>query len=72
MSKLGVFTGTELKQLKPKHRATLRKHILRHLRTSPEIHKIIVDEVGKGHRKLRQHARTRLHSTFRRLKSQSK
>ena len=40
-SPVGVFTEDEVKHLTRKQRAALKKEVLKHLRTAPEIHKII-------------------------------
>jgi len=38
---VGVFTDGEVKKLHAKHKAQLKKHILRHIQTSAEIRRII-------------------------------
>jgi hypothetical protein len=40
-SAVGVHTPKEVKALTPRERALLKQHVLHHLQTSEEIHKII-------------------------------
>ena len=58
-----IYTAAELKALNRKRRATLTKHGLRLVRTSPEIRNMI-----KKDPKIRRKLKTLLRSTYSRLK----
>jgi hypothetical protein len=60
---VGVFSKKEVEGLGPKQRATLKKEALRHIRTSPEIDKII-----RAHPKIRKILKAKLAATYSRLK----
>jgi hypothetical protein len=62
--KVGVFSKKEVEGLDPKQRATLAKQALHHIRTSPEIDKII-----RAHPKIRKILKAKLAATHSRLKS---
>ena len=65
------YSEKELKGLSKRQRAALKKEALRHLQTSPEIHKIISAQPGylTEHPKVRRALRTKLRRTYNRLKS---
>jgi hypothetical protein len=60
--KLGVFSDKEVKGLDAKQRAALKKEALRHVRNSPEIHKLVA-----AHPKARKILKAKLASTHSRL-----
>jgi hypothetical protein len=60
--KVGAFSEKEVKHLGAKHRSTLEKEALRHIRTSPEIEKII-----RAHPKVRKLLKAKLAATHSRL-----
>jgi hypothetical protein len=60
--KVGAFSEKEVKHLGTKHRAALEKEALRHIRTSPEIEKII-----RAHPKVRKLLKAKLATTHSRL-----
>jgi hypothetical protein len=71
-----LFSAKQLKALGPKQRAALKKHAVHHVRTSPEIHKIISSHpevrkimTTKPHAKFRTAMRAKLHTTYNRLKT---
>jgi len=68
---IGGYSEKELKGLSKRQRAALKKEALRHLRTSPEIHKIINTQPRylTEHPKIRRALRTKLRRTYNRLKS---
>jgi hypothetical protein len=60
--KVGAFSEKEVKHLGTKQRATLEKEALRHIRTSPEIEKII-----RAHPKVKKLLKAKLAETHTRL-----
>jgi hypothetical protein len=68
-----VYTEREIKDLKPKDRAALKRHAVQQLRTSREIHRIIMTDpklfpaLLKRHPNIRQVLRKKLSPTLKRL-----
>ncbi len=72
-----LFTAAELKAIGSKGRTALQREATQHVRTAPEIHKIISSHAPvrkimrtKPHAKFRKSMRTKLNATFNRLKRQ--
>jgi hypothetical protein len=72
-----LFTAAELKAIGPKGRAALQREATKHVRTAPEIHKVISSHPKvrqlmktKPHAKFRKSMRTKLNATFNKLKRQ--
>ena len=68
---IGAYSEKQLKGLNKRQRAALKKEALRHLRTSPEIHKLIYAQPMylTEHPKVRKALRAKLSRTYNRLKS---
>jgi hypothetical protein len=69
-----VFTEREIKDLKPKDRAALKRHAVQQLRTSREIHRIIMTDPNlfpgllERHPKVRKILRRNLRPTLNQLR----
>jgi hypothetical protein len=71
---VGVFTNAEVKGLHAKHKARLKKHIVRHIMTSVEIRRIIHANptLLTSHPRIRKILRKKAGALHKRLKKQKK